>query len=126
MNKYLVIIFITLGLTACSEKNEQYYRSNPKELQKAMRGCPKVQPEGMNCKQIENLGNRMNTLAYQLQFNPQEFGNKILDIQQTIAKQKLDLTLDGAKPELKAALEQNEHDLADYLAVVKWLESPES
>lgn len=126
MNKYLVILFITLGLTACSEKNEQYYRSNPNELQTAMKGCPTVQPEGMNCKQIEALANRMNTLAYELQFNPQEFGNKILDIQQKIAKQKLDLAIDGKNEKLQADLKKNEHDLADYLAVVKWLESPES
>ncbi len=121
-----MIAFITLGLTACSEKNEQYYRSNPAELQKAIKECPQTQPTGMNCEQIEQLGKRLNNLAYQLQFSPQGFGNKILAIQQAIAKQKLELAADGAKPKLKAALEQNERDLADYLAVVKWLESPES
>jgi hypothetical protein len=126
MNKYLVMIFIIMGLTACSERGEHYYRSNPKELQMAIKSCPEKQPAGLTCEQIEQLGSRMNSLAYQLQLNPQAFGNKILAIQQTIAKQKLELKAGGVNTELKASIAQNEHDLADYLAVVKWLESPES
>ncbi|KTD34110.1 secreted endonuclease [Legionella moravica] len=126
MNKYLVMLFMIMGLTACSERGENYYRSNPKELQMAIKSCPNKQPEGLTCEQIGQLGSRMNSLAYQLQLNPQAFGNKILALQQTIAKQKLELNDAGTNSELKISLEQNEHDLADYLAVVKWLESPES
>lgn len=125
MNKYLMMILIIMGLTSCSEGGEQYYLSNPNELQKAMKSCPNQQPKGLSCPQLEQLGSRMNSLAYQLQLNPQAFGNKILAIQQTIAKQKLELK-NGANSEIKSALEQNENDLADYLAIVKWLESPES
>ncbi len=120
------MIFIIMGLTACSEQGEQYYRSNPKVLQMAIKSCPEKQPAGLTCEQIQQLGSRLSSLAYQLQLNPQAFGNKILAIQQTIAKQKLELKTGGLNTELKASIAQNEHDLADYLAVVKWLESPES
>lgn len=126
MNKYLVILLI-LGLTSCiGTKDEQYYRSNPKELQNAMKSCPNKQPEGLTCEHIEQLSNRMNSLAYQLQYNPQGFGGKILALQEKIAKQQLELRKSGANPDIKDSLEQNKQDLADYLAVVKWLESPES
>jgi len=64
-------------------------------------------------------------LAYQLQYNPQGFGHKILALQQTIATQQSELTTNNS-PELKTSLAQNKQDLAYYLAVVKWLESPES
>jgi hypothetical protein len=126
MNKYLVVILAVLGLASCTTKDEAYYRSNPKELQQAMKGCPQQTPEGVTCQQIEILGNRINNLAYQLQYNPQGFGHKILSLQQTIAGQEIELKTDKATPELKANLAQNKHDLVELLAVVKWLESPES
>lgn len=126
MNKYLVVILIALGLTSCNVKNEQYYLSKPKELQKALKACPNQVPQGLSCQQLEQIGDRMNRLAYQLQSNPQAFGNKILALQQTIASQQLELKKNSTNKELQATLAQNQHDLVDLLAVVKWLESPES
>jgi hypothetical protein len=126
MNKYLVIITFALGLTSCGVKDEQYYRSNPKELQRSIKKCPEIQPNGFTCPQIQALGNRLNQLAYQLQFNPQEFGNKILALQELIAKQKTEIKANNSNTNLKLSLEKNEDNLADYMAVVKWLESPES
>ncbi|MDI1352004.1 MAG: hypothetical protein PSV35_04425 [bacterium] len=125
MNKYLLIAFIGLGLTSCNSKDEQYYRSNPKELQAAIKRCPNEQPQGLTCNQLNDLAQRLSGLAYDLQSNPQGFGQKILALQQTIANQKIEL-INKPTPELKASLEKNSHDLVDFLAVVKWLESPES
>lgn len=127
MSKYLVIILITLGLVSCQfKKDEQYYRSHPSELQSALKLCPNKQPDGLSCQQLEAIGKRMNSLAYQLQYNPQEFGNKILALQQVIAKQQMEIQKKTANAELQDSLEKNQNDLAYYLAVVKWLESPES
>jgi hypothetical protein len=126
MNKYLVVILIALGLNSCNGKKEPYYMSHPKELQKAMQACPNQQPQGLSCQQIEQISNRLNSLAYQLQSNPQGFGNKILAMQQTIAKQEVELKTNTANYELKMSLQQNQHDLIDFLVVVKLLESPES
>jgi hypothetical protein len=100
--------------------------AHPKELQKAIKACPNQQLQGLTCQQIEQISNHMSGLAYELQMNPQAFGNKILALQQTIANQKIELKKNGANQELKKSLEDNQHDLADFLAVVKWLESPES
>jgi hypothetical protein len=111
MNKYLVVILIALGLTSCNEKNEQYYLSNPKELQNAIKDCPNQPPQGLSCQQVEQLGNRMNSLAHQLQANPQDFGNKILALQQTITSQQVELKKNSANQELNVSLEKNQHDL---------------
>lgn len=114
-----------LGLVSCSEKNEQYYRSHPKELQQALKTCPAVNPPSMTCDALQELGQSMNSLAYSLQSSPQGFGAKILALQETIAKQELALK-NNKDAEGTAALTQNKKQLANYLAVVKWLESPES
>jgi hypothetical protein len=126
MNKYLVVILMVFGLSSCNDKNEHYYMSNPKELEKAIKACPNQKPPGLNCDQVEQIGKRMNSLAYQLQSNPPGFGNKILALQQTIAQQKIELKANGSNEELKSSLQQNQKDLNEFLAVVKWLESPES
>lgn len=126
MNKYLVVILVGLGLTSCTVKDKHYYQSNPKELQKALKACPSQKPSGLTCEQLKEIGNRMNSLAYQLQSSPQSFGNKILTLQQTISNQLIELKKDSANSELKASIGKNKNELADLMAVVKWLESPES
>lgn len=124
MHKYLVIILVALSLISCTAKNEQYYRAHPKEIQKALESCPSQQPSGISCEQLQQLSKRMNSLGYQLQSNPQGFGAKILTLQHTIAIQEQQLK---GKPssELNTSLAQNKHTLEEYLAIVKWLESPE-
>lgn len=126
MNKNLMLILVILGLTSCYAKDEAYYRSHPKELQQAMSACPLQKPQGMTCQQIEELGNRMNRLAYQLQSNPQGFGGRILALQETIAKQELELKTGQPTPELTTDIKQNKNELIDLLAVVKLFESPAS
>lgn len=126
MIKYLVVIIGLLGLTSCGVKDEQYYRTHPQELQAAIKACPQQKPPVLTCTQIEELGNRVNRLAYQLQSSPQVFGNKILTLEQTIAQQKLQLKNEGKNSDIQASLEQNMSQLTEYLSIVKWLESPES
>lgn len=126
MNKYLLVSLLMLGLTSCSEKNEHYYLTHPEALLNAVKLCPEQQPEGLTCTKLSEIANRLNLLAYQLQFSPQGFGVKILNLQQTISSQLLELEKDAANAELKATIARNQKDLADRLAVVKWLESPKS
>jgi len=126
MNKYLVVILLTLGLTACQTKNEQYYLTHLQELQKAVKSCPSQQPQGMTCEQLQQIAKRMNELAFQLQLGPQGFGTNILNLQRTIVKQQLELKQNNNNTELKDSIAKNQHELAFLLAVVKWLESPES
>lgn len=126
MNKCLVAILIVLGLTSCSAKDEHYYQTHPKELQQAMQSCPEIKPEGLTCEQLATVARRINSLAYQLQSSPQGFGNKILALQETIAGQQKQLALEKNNSTLQTTIAQNEEDLAEHMAVVKWLESPAS
>ena len=127
MNKswLTLIIILVFGVTSCS-KNEDYYRKHPKELQQAVNACPEKKSQGLTCQQLKVLANRMNTLAYQLQMNPQGFGKKILALQETIGKSQEQLKNGSTNTNLQTSLTQNNRDLADYLAVVRWLESPTS
>lgn len=121
-----MLVLVSLGLVSCTAKDEQYYRSHPKELQQALKSCPAEKPPLMTCDALHKLGERLNALAYQLQSSPQGFGAKILSLQQTIAQQEIELKENKRAPDSNTSLINNKNQLADYLAVVKWLESPES
>ncbi|AHE67523.1 hypothetical protein [Legionella oakridgensis] len=126
MIKYIALVIVSLGMTGCSVHDEHYYRMNPKALQHAMRDCPAQSHASLNCKQLEEIAARLQEMGYQLRLNPQEYGIRILALQETIAKQELSLKQNEAQPELKAQLDENKQQLRERLAVVKWLESPES
>lgn len=126
MNKCLAVSLIILGLTSCTKKDEHYYETHPNDLQQAIKSCPQQQPQGLTCEQLQTIAGHMNSLAYQLQSSPQGFGAKILALQETIAKQQQQLETDLSNADLQASVAQNKRDLAEHLAVVKWLESPAS
>ncbi|WP_115707113.1 hypothetical protein [Legionella sainthelensi] len=126
MNKCWVALLITLGLASCSAKNEYYYQTHPDELQQALKACPERQPQGLTCEQLETLATRMNELAYKLQMSPQGFGQKIIALQEAIAKEQSQLETEQNNENLKASLIKKKQDLADHLAVVRWFESPKS
>ncbi len=125
MNKYLLLLIAVIGLTSCIEKDENYYRMHPKELHRVLEDCENKMLQKITCQKLEELRNQMSRLAYQLQSSPQGFGNKILTLQQTIAKQKELLKKDESNEQIKIEMEQNERQLVDMMSVVKWLESPE-
>jgi hypothetical protein len=126
MNKcgLLLSVFVLL-LSGCGVKDGRYYRSNLNELQKALNACPKPPLGTLSCQQVQELASHMHDLATQLQYNPQEFGIKIIQLQQGIVRDQLAIQNKGAPTDLKEQLREKEQDLADRLAVVKWLESPE-
>ncbi|MGL5741075.1 MAG: hypothetical protein ACRCXC_00240 [Legionella sp.] len=126
MNKCMVVLLLMLGLTSCSAKNEQFYMVHPNELQQAISACPENQPQGITCQQLDVLAKRLNKLAYQLHLSPQGFGQKIMALQETIAKQHGQFKTERDNANLKESLIQNKRDLADHLAVVRWFESPTS
>jgi hypothetical protein len=123
--KYLFMA-CTLFLVACSSRDEYYYLTHPQALQNAVKNCPEKQSSELSCNQLTNIAITTNDLVFQLQTHPQGFGKKILALQETIAKQKINLQTKADQAELKLIFEKNKRLLEQYLAVVKWLESPES
>lgn len=124
--KYLLMACLPLFLVACATKDEQYYRMHPQALEDAVKACPAKEPSQLNCQQLTELSKTMKDLAYQLQTNPPAFGKKILALQENMAKQKAELKTNPNQPELRKQLEETKQQLTECLAIVKWLEAPES
>ena len=121
----LVLSCSCLLLLGCVAQDASYYQKHPQQLEAALKNCPNQPPKDMSCEQLAHLAVEMNQLAYQLQLNPQGFGQKILALQALLAEQKKNMAENPNQVELKNKFEQNKRQLEQYLAVVKWLESPE-
>lgn len=124
--KYVFLIFASLVITACSNQDENYYRHNPQALQDVIKNCTNNPSATLNCDKLTVIANEINELTYQLQLNPQGFGKKILELQQTLAAQQASLQDNPNQVNLRESIEKNKQQLAERLAIVKWLESPES
>ncbi len=125
MLKYVLLACASLSLMACTPKNEQYYRQNPQALQLAIKNCADKSPSHLSCEQLTKIAENLNQIASELQRSPQGFGKKILKLQEEIEQQELQLTTTENPTLLKKEIARNQTTLAEYLAVVKWLESPE-
>lgn len=125
---FFVLALITLILGGCSERSEDDYRNNPKALQETLARCPNTQPKGITCENLQVLSENMTALAEQLQLNPQGFGKKILTLQVNLAEKIniLKMTSPSPSDHLTKECRKTERELADHLAIVKWLESPVS
>jgi hypothetical protein len=125
MKKMFLLSFLLI-LTACAAKDRNYYKLHPKELQKVLAECPNKQSSTVSCNELAAIAVKTRKLAYDLQIDPQGFGKQILSMQETLAKQKESLKLHPEQPDLEKNIKDNQEQLAEYLAIVKWLESPES
>lgn len=126
MIKYAFLLITILSISACSAHDPQYYREHPRALQQAIQQCPEKPPSQVSCDQLFAIAATMNDLAEKLRSDRQGFGKAILALQETIAQQQSELRLQPKQPELDSSLKENQMHLQEHLAVVKWLESPES
>ena len=122
MTKYMLLMVASLWAVACSAHNEHYYRTHPKALQAAIQQCPAKSPSPLSCAQLKDIALRVNELAYQLRLDPQGYGQKILVLQEIIARQEAN----REEKEQQPSLDENKIHLQERLAIVKWLESPTS
>lgn len=129
MPKLFISILILSGFflqTACSPQNERGYASNPKATQKAMANCPARAPsKQVSCEKLQEIAIRINQLAYKLRLDQQAYGKDILALQEQITAERNNLAKDPKQVALQKSLKQNEQDLQEHLAVVRWLASPE-
>lgn len=126
ISKYVIFLLMSLSASVCMAYDEDYYRLNPNVLQKVVMACPAVKPKDMTCSEVNGIAQQMNALANELRRDPQVFGQQVLQLQETIAKDTLKLKEVPKSAALYLALEENKHLLKGRLAVIKWLESPES
>ena len=124
--RYIILVIISFWMVACSAHDEHYYSLHPDALQQALKQCPGQQPKHVSCEQLKTVALHVNDLANQLRANPQDYGKQILALQETVAKQETALQQNAKQPDLDAELNNNKQQLKERLAIVKWLESPES
>ena len=120
----MMLILLSLWSVNSAAHDASYYRVHPIQLQSVMKQCPDHPPESMTCVELQMIAQQTNTLAYELQTDPQQFGQRILALQEAIEKAKMQLQDKPSQPELIAFLDQNSAQLNERLAIVKWLESP--
>ena len=112
MRRILFLAGTMLLLSACGETRDiSYYGQHPAALQQAMYACPAVNPEGVTCDALMPLAREMQQLTLDLRRNPQQFGQQIIALQNTLATST-------------DAREKTERELTMRLALVKWLLSP--
>lgn len=126
MIKCLMVAIIALGLASCTPEGASYYQTHPQKLQQAIKACPEKKPQGMSCEELQQLARQMNSLAYQLQQSPQGFGTQIINLQVKLANLQEEIKHNPDKTSLIEQRQKMEDTLAQYLAVVKWLEAPVS
>lgn len=123
MKKHLSIVMGMLLLSSCTQHDMHYYRLNPDKLHEALQNCSGKTTA--TCQQLAATAVEMNRLAYELQTNPQGFGQRILSMQEKLAAQQQDLAQNPANKEVAQSINLLKQQLEQYMAIVKWLESPE-
>ncbi len=118
-----LILFILLFLTACSERDNDYYFRNPHKLKQAISACPQQKPKKLTCDELTAVEIKFQTLANELRQNPQKFGLKILALQEKIAKKELSLQKKNDQ-KMSENLKKDKKTLAEWIAVVSYYESP--
>ena len=126
MKKNLFLACMAILLVGCSTEDEHYYRTHPQVLQDKLNACAYKSPGKLSCEKLSEIALNINAIAYQLQSNPQAFGRKILALQEKLANEQLNLKTHPDEVELKAKIKKSKQQLAECLAVIRWLESPES
>ena len=116
MFKRVLLVFIIILLSSCKKHDAAYFITNPQDLQTKAQSCQEADLYKITCADLQVLASEMNSLVYDLQLNPQNFGIKILKLQIDIA----------SKQSSNQDVSKLKRILALRLALVKWLESPES
>ncbi len=118
---WLLLLSVSMSLTACGPRDARYYREHPKALQEAIAECPARAPALVDCDALHQIAIQVNEYVYELRMSPQGFGKTILSLQETIAKQASSQQADH-----ESLLDKNTKALKERLAIVNWLESPAS
>ncbi len=111
---------ISSNLVACTPRDAQYYAVHPKALQEVVTSCPAKQPKLVSCETLNEIALRMNDYVYELRIGPQEYGKKILALEEQIISDTSNVPSDAK------AFEKKKQELRERLAIVSWLESPVS
>ena len=109
-----LVASIALLFCGCSEQhNESYYKTHPEALAKAMQICAEKPTKRQDCEQLKKTAQSLNRFMDELRENPQIFGQSIVKLQAALAQ-----------PIEKSQQVQLQQELAERMAIVRWLETP--
>lgn len=124
MIKYILLITLPLLASVGNADTETYYKEHLNKLQRDISQCPERHPQHVTCDQLTQYALDANKLADELRNSPQDFGKKILSLQESQANILAALKNDPDQSDLKQSIHQTNKQIAERIAVVKWLESP--
>lgn len=121
MKKYIMLIIVCWSSIGFA-KSMNYYLANPQLVERELAACPATQPTDISCDALKQIAIKIDSLIYELHSDRLAYGQNILSLQEIIAKQRV---LQSHNEE-SSNLNENINNLNARLAVIRWLESPES
>lgn len=122
----LMVLCVSVDANACFSRDQGYFKTHPKALQEALTQCPDKAPKLVECDELQKIAVNINDFVNELRMSPQGYGQTILHLQEKIATQMASLSEASDPSELTASLDKDKQELQERMAVVNWLESPES
>lgn len=122
----VMVLCVSVDANACISHDQGYFKTHPKALQEALTQCPDKAPKLVQCDELQKIAVKINDLVNELRMSPQGYGQTLLNLQEKIATQMASLPEASEKSELKDSLDKDNQELQERMAVVNWLESPES
>ena len=125
--RFVVCLLLSLTLMACEAQEK---RIDVDQLQRAVKRCGDSHTE--RCQSSRNILTRLTVLARELTLSPQGFGQKILQLQLSIEKNKRAIASyskgtakdDDQLKTLIKRLKYQQNLSREYMAVLRWLEAP--
>ena len=106
LSRILILGICICFVLGCQRKPIKYYVAHPEGLQKSIEQCNNEITSSEYCQNIFKLARKINNLTLELQTDPQEFGERIIALQQ------------------KTSSKYEKDELALRIAIVGWLEAP--
>lgn len=123
---YLMVLLGFFISSLCFADAESWYAEHPEALQKVILDCPNRQPKNISCRKLQEIGVRLNSFIYELQNDAQNYGQQILALQNKIVAEKQELAKNPASDAVKLSLQNDNTEVSERLAIVRWLASPKA
>jgi hypothetical protein len=121
--KYILLGAITIFANICQAQSKSDLSLTPWALQPEIEKCVNAKVNSPECQNIVLIANTINALVLEMQQSPQGYGLSILNLQMRIAE-AMRQNQQTKDPALDAQIQQEKHELAMRLAIIRWLQSP--
>lgn len=121
--RYLAIFILCLTSYCGYSQNNAFDSMTPESLKMALDKCPERHPSHVSCAKLKDDAEEMSRLAYRLRIDPLGYGQKIMQLQCSIA-QNIEISATNNSSALLSLLVEQKLSLSEHLQIVNWLASP--